>query len=61
MGKQKRQCGSLNGVTVAVFFSRVFLGHSDEERDDWRHMHHLVKGNSRDRTPVCNWAVELGG
>ena len=33
-GKQKRQCGSLKGVTVEVYFSKVFLVYSDEE-DDW--------------------------
>lgn len=60
-GKQKRQCGSLKGKTVAVFFSKVFLGHSDEEGDDWSHRYPPLKGNSKGRTSVCNWVVELGG
>lgn len=60
MGKQKRQRGRLKGMTVVVYFSKVFLGHSDEVRDDWSRMYPPVKGNSQHRTPVCNWVVELG-
>lgn len=61
MGKQKRQCGRLKGMTVAVFFSKVFLGHSDEERDDWSPVYSPVKGNSWSRTSVCYWVLELRG
>lgn len=60
MGKQKRYCGRLKDVSVALIFQRMSLDHSNaKERDDWSHIYPPVKGDGRDRTLVCKWIVEV--